>query len=97
VRSDRQRLDEIARRSSIALTHRLQLRRARLTALEQRLASLNPLAVLKRGYAVVTTPDGQAVRSISQVSPGQAIDVRVEDGSFGAQVTQEPQEGGETA
>ena len=97
VRSDRQRLDEIARRSSIALTHRLQLRRARLTALEQRLASLNPLAVLKRGYAVVTTPDGQAVRSTSQVSPGQALDVRVEDGSFGAQVTRASQEGGETA
>jgi exodeoxyribonuclease VII large subunit len=86
LRSDRQRIDDLSRRSSLALGHRLQLRQARLSGLEQRLGSLNPMAVLSRGFAVVSLPDGSVVRSVSQVVSGDALDVRVADGSFGARV-----------
>jgi len=86
LRGDRQRLDELARRAGIALAHRLELSRARLNGLEQHLSSLNPMAVLGRGFAVVSRPDGAVVRSKAQVSAGDALDVHVTDGSFGVRV-----------
>jgi exodeoxyribonuclease VII large subunit len=87
LRSDRQRLDELMHRSQVAQVHTLVLRRARLQAYTQRLESLNPLAVLGRGYAIVTLNDGELVRSVGQVKVGQALDVRVSDGSFAARVS----------
>jgi exodeoxyribonuclease VII large subunit len=86
LRGDRQRLDELARRTAMALSHRLQLSQARLAGLEQRLDSLNPMAVLGRGFSVVSRSDGTVVRSVNQVSSGDALDVRVADGSFTTRV-----------
>lgn len=85
ILSDRQRLDEITHRAGIALTHRLQLQRTHLRGLEQRLVSLNPLVVLRRGYAMVTLPDGRIVRSVNQVQSGDWLNVQVSDGQFEAQ------------
>ncbi|HNB51450.1 MAG TPA: exodeoxyribonuclease VII large subunit, partial [Anaerolineales bacterium] len=82
--NDRQRLDDLARRADTALSHQMRLRRTRLDGLTQKLTALNPLAILERGYAVVTTPDGHAVRRTSQVSPGDPLTVRVADGTFPA-------------
>ncbi len=93
LRSDRQRLDEFVHRSQVAQKHTLALRRARLQAFTQRLESLNPLAVLGRGYAIVTLTNGRLVRSVEQTKPGQALDVRVNDGSFPAQVLPSPEIG----
>lgn len=86
VRSGRQRLDDLSHRSTIALRHKLELQEVRLSGFEQRLSALNPLAVLERGYAVVTLADGRKVTSPGQVSPGDELNVRVRDGEFGAQV-----------
>lgn len=86
IRSDRQRLDELQRRGAVALRHRTQLQRAHLQGLEQRLLALNPLAVLSRGFAVVTRPDGQLVRSTAQAQAGDRLHVTVSDGRFGVRV-----------
>jgi exodeoxyribonuclease VII large subunit len=86
LRSDRQRLDELGRRSGIAMTHQSQLSRAQIAGMEQRLRSLNPIAVLGRGYAVVSQQDGSLVRSTTQVKAGDALNVRVADGNFDARV-----------
>ncbi|HLF89272.1 MAG TPA: exodeoxyribonuclease VII large subunit, partial [Anaerolineales bacterium] len=69
-----------------AFFHQMKLYRTRLEGLTQQLASLSPLATLERGYAVVTQPDGQVVRRAEQVSPGDVLNVRVSDGSFGVSV-----------
>ena len=82
LRTDRQRLDDFTRRVEITVQHNLQLRRTCLNGLEQRLASLNPLAVLGRGFAIVSHPNGPAVRSVTQVQPGDELNVRVSDGEF---------------
>jgi exodeoxyribonuclease VII large subunit len=66
----------------------LQLQRTRLAGVEQRLLALNPLAVLARGFSVVTDEQGQVVRRVAQVQPGASVRVRVSDGRFGAQVTE---------
>jgi exodeoxyribonuclease VII large subunit len=86
LRSDRQRLDELSHRSEIAMGHYLRLHQARLLSLEQRLDALNPRSVLERGYAVVSHLDGRLVRSVVQVTPGEALEVQVRDGSFGVHV-----------
>ena len=40
----------------------------------------------QRGYALVSGPDGQLVRRVAQVHPGQALQVRVSDGQFNVRV-----------
>jgi exodeoxyribonuclease VII large subunit len=86
LRSDRQRLDEFTHRAGIALAHRLQLQKARLSGLEQRLASLNPTAILERGFAVLTDREGRTVRSARQVQPGDRLSAQVSDGRFEVEV-----------
>ncbi len=88
VQTERQRVDEMSRRGNLAQAHRLDLANTRLMGLGNRLTALSPLAVLKRGYAVVTK-NKQVVASTSQVGEGDALRVRVQDGEFGAQVTGE--------
>jgi exodeoxyribonuclease VII large subunit len=86
IRSNRQRVDEIAIRLGVAVLHGQTLQRAGLNALEQRLIALNPMAVLQRGYAIVSTIDGRNVRLVGQVKSGDALQVRVSDGAFAAEV-----------
>jgi exodeoxyribonuclease VII large subunit len=95
VRTDRQRLDELSRRAGIAVEHREQLQRALLTGMEQRLASLSPLAVLARGFSIVTRTDGRLVSSVTQVSAGDPLLVRVGDGAFNARVSNHSNGGGD--
>ncbi len=86
IRSDRQWLDDLTRRAGAALIHRIRLHRTHLIGIEQRLRALSPLSVLDRGYAIVSKPDSQVVRSFHQVQQGEDLDVRVSDGSFGVRV-----------
>jgi exodeoxyribonuclease VII large subunit len=90
VRSGRQHLDDLAHRSAMALGHKLELETVRLFGIEQRLSALNPLAVLDRGYAVITRPDGKKVTSVSQVTSGDELNVRVRDGEFGVKAQDLP-------
>jgi exodeoxyribonuclease VII large subunit len=82
----RQRLDDTFARAAGAMAHRTSLERERWSGLTQALNGINPLAVLERGYAVVTTPPGAVVRRAQQVKPGDALRVRVSQGEFGVRV-----------
>jgi len=73
--------DRLARAPLLAL----ERRRARLDTVHARLGALSPHATLERGYAIVHRGD-ELVRSPEQVDAGDAIDVRVAEGSFGATV-----------
>lgn len=88
VQSERQSVDELSRRAFSSLVHRIKLHSAHLHGTRNRLEALNPLAVLARGYAVVTRKeDGRMVSRVAQVKAGQAIQVRVADGRFDAEVS----------
>lgn len=90
IQTDRQRLDDFARRGSSALRHRLALDESRLRGFERRLEALNPLAVLGRGYALVTRrEDGRLVSRIRQTKPGDELQIRVSDGAIDAVVSNE--------
>ena len=69
-----------------SLERTLRRSAARVEALDARLRSLSPLAVLERGYALVLGADGTLIRSASQVAPGDRIRTRLSDGEFGSTV-----------
>lgn len=52
----------------------------------EKLAMLNPLAVLRRGFAVVTDSDGQVIKSITQITPNSRVYTRIIDGCFSGEV-----------
>ena len=59
----------------------------RYVALAAKLDAMSPLKVLTRGYAMVHSNDGQVVRSVKQVAPGDPIAVSLSDGFLMAEVT----------
>ena len=64
----------------------LDRRRERLTALSIALRTLNPAAVLDRGYAIVT--DGRGILpGVGALTPGDVVQVEMANGAFEAQVT----------
>jgi len=87
LQTERQRVDELARRGNAAQVHRHALEASRLRGMEKRLEALSPFQVLARGYAVVTrAADGSLVRNAGQAKAGEKIQVRLADGQFDARV-----------
>ena len=87
IQSERQRVDELARRALSALVHNFQLQKKHIQGTQSRLEALSPLAVLARGYAVVTRKvDGSVVSRVAQTEPGQQIQIRVSDGQLDAEI-----------
>jgi exodeoxyribonuclease VII large subunit len=58
--------------------------RARLEGSAARLESVSPLAVLARGYALVTDPAGAPITHAASVKPGTRMRLRFGDGEVGA-------------
>ncbi len=81
IQSEYQHLDGLSRRAFSALSHRIELQSRHVDGVSKRLLSLNPEAVLSRGYAIVTQKEGGAV--VSSVNQAQGrMKVRVSDGEF---------------
>jgi exodeoxyribonuclease VII large subunit len=86
IYQDLQTLDEIESRLNRRILHTIELSGAKLIGLENQLAALDPYAVLKRGYAVVTSESGNVVKSVDDVSIDERINIRIQDGGFDAVV-----------
>jgi exodeoxyribonuclease VII large subunit len=92
-RDPRQRI-ALARHNIVAGQARLErvleraidARRAGAERLTARLQSLSPLAVLERGYALVTDADGKLIRRAVQVTAGEIVKTRLADGHFMSRV-----------
>jgi exodeoxyribonuclease VII large subunit len=87
INNYRQQIDAAANQAGRAMRHRLLLHREKVNALTAQLASLNPAAILNRGYAIVHK-NGQVVARVGQVNPGDALTIQVSDGQFPAHVDQ---------
>jgi len=88
IQINRQRLDDLLQRGNRAIVHHLALSEERLSGIQQRLLSLNPTAVLERGFAVVTRlVDDSLVYHTTHVQTGDGLSIRVSDGKIGATVT----------
>jgi len=68
------------------LEHLLHANASAVSALDARLHSLSPLAVLDRGYALVLNAEGSVVRSAAQLKAGDPLTTRLADGVFTSRV-----------
>jgi exodeoxyribonuclease VII large subunit len=82
---ERQRVDDLARRALASVEHRTREATQQVGGCVWRLRALDPFATLERGYAIVQK-EQLIVSSIGQATPGDALSVRLRDGSFGAHV-----------
>jgi exodeoxyribonuclease VII large subunit len=82
----RAHLADFRARLDRCLERLVQSSAASLNALDARLHSLSPLAVLDRGYALVLSPEGALVRSTAQIAAGDRVTTRLADGSFTSHV-----------
>ena len=84
----RQQVDDVNRAMARTVAHMLAVQRAEVDGLRARLASLDPNAVLARGYAILhESSSGAVISSVSQATPGALIQARVSDGEFTATVS----------
>ena len=64
----------------------LKMKRHELALYIEKMKGLSPLEKLNSGFSYVEDDKGRNIRSVAQVEPGQAITVRVKDGSIDARV-----------
>lgn len=83
----RQTVDELKRNMVAEITHRVTLQRKSVQAFMGKLDALSPLAILDRGYSICSKlPEGQIVRSVEDVSIGDALKVLFRDGEVLSEV-----------
>jgi len=82
ISNGRQRLDELDGRMGRGMGAVMKTSRDVCLAYQARLSALNPEAILKRGYAILTAEDGSTVYQVSQASSGEKLQVHVSDGEF---------------
>ena len=81
-----ERLGSVSQRLLPAMRKLLDRRASQLASLGGSLRALSPVAILERGYAIVQTPSGSAVRETSQVARGDLLAVRLHRGRLAARV-----------
>jgi len=83
----RARTDGLSRALASAVRVRIDTAAVRLAHAGAALDLVSPRAVLARGYAIVTGPDGRITRSAATLAAGDAVSVALADGGFHARVT----------
>ena len=87
LRQSGQRLDELQLRLQRAMTQRLARLRSGFEGAARALHTVSPLATLERGYAIVSrAADGAILRAAGEVAPGDALAIRLAQGSLRATV-----------
>ena len=86
TRMQRQRVDDLLRAAGQAVGRSLDIHRERLRSLERQLSTLDPSAILARGYAVVRGEDGATIKSIAGLAPGDSLDLALADGEVSAEI-----------
>lgn len=95
INMQRQKLDENSMRCERAGQTWLKTLELRLQASRGHLESLDPTAVLRRGYAIVTREvDGKVVSLVEQVDQGESLQIRVSNGTISSKVVAtQPEDG----
>ena len=82
----KQRLDEYEERLRRAMQSLLEQTRHQLALSEERLRRLYPYEKLESGYGCILTEDGRRIRSVSQVAPGEVVQICLADGRMTARI-----------
>ena len=82
----KQRLDEYEERLRRAMQSLLEQTRHQLALSEERLRRFSPYEKLEIGYGCILTEDGRRIRSVSQVAPGEVVQIYLADGRMTARI-----------
>ncbi|MDN3521458.1 exodeoxyribonuclease VII large subunit [Halomonas ramblicola] len=82
-----QRLQGARQRLAAAMPRELGRHRERLSGLVRELQAVSPLAVLGRGYAILTDERDRVVRRAADTRPGQRLEARLGEGRLALEVT----------
>jgi len=85
VRQYSQRLDEMKRTLTQSALHRFELAQKQAEFLQKRIASLNPRAVLERGYAIIIRGTEYVGRA-SKLKPRDDVQIEFHDGQVSAEI-----------
>lgn len=88
----RMMLESLSTSIQHSMSRLLSDRKAKAQLLIHKMQALSPLAVLGRGYSIVTDRNGNVIKSVSGVSAGDNISIKLSDGRILADV-QEVQDG----
>ncbi len=84
--SERQSLDNTRERAVRGARERVSVARTELSRLQAQLRALDPSAVLERGYAILTDESGHALSGVSNMRTGDAVAIRMRDGTADARI-----------
>lgn len=87
LRDRRQALVDFEDTLRRTMDNKLQQYRHRLGIYLERYQGLSPLAKLNQGYSFVADTDGRGITSVSQVKPGDRVEISVTDGVIQAEVS----------
>ncbi|MDX6915776.1 exodeoxyribonuclease VII large subunit [Pectobacterium carotovorum] len=82
-----QRLQQLSYQMQSAVERQLNQNKQKLGIACSRLEGVSPLATLARGYNVTTAPDGKVLKNVTQITPGETLKTRLQDGWIESQVT----------
>lgn len=80
------KLNASLQRLERALQRRIERESRKLAIAASKLDALSPLSVLGRGYALVKNDSGKLVTRAAQLTPGQKVQIRFEDGETGCEI-----------
>ena len=86
LQKNRQNINFLIKYSEKALDSKIAILRTRFANDCARLETVNPFAVLKRGYAVINDENNRQILSVNQLKQGQDIYIKLNDGSVTATV-----------
>jgi exodeoxyribonuclease VII large subunit len=86
VRQPSRQVDELQMRLMTLIRRQLAATRRQMQHHAERLESLSPLAVLRRGYSVTRTTDGRVVREAGKLKLNDAVITNVEHGTIYSRV-----------
>lgn len=82
----RQLVDSYVERLEQAAHNSILTKQQQLKLHAEKLAVLNPLAVLARGFSLTRTPAGQVISAANQVKPGQQLEIILNHGRLEVEV-----------
>ena len=86
LQQQRKNLELITNRLVSAQNQNITRKNQQYIAAVSKLDAMSPLKVLSRGYAMTTKEQGEVVRSVKQVEPGERITISLSDGRLSATV-----------
>lgn len=87
IREKRTYLIQLEEDLQNVMSGKLRDRRHKLEIYIEKMKGLSPLEKLNQGFSYVKAPDGKSLKSISQVTKGDTLQIQVTDGCIHATVT----------